>query len=164
MKYLKTYKIFESNEELERLKKEISKFNSKKGNLERLIVGNIGEDKKDISNNVEQIVGENIFLKKWATVMRKEARIKDLELRLEYFDQLHRERTGNLQNVKNLSDPEDRRSQEEKLNNQLSDIKDNVSKIKENIKELENEVKEDKAQLEEYINTLVENLSNMEIE
>lgn len=167
MKYLKRFKIYEnenndSSNNLEELKNEISVFNSKKVNLEKLITTNVGEDKKDISRNIEQIVGENRFLKKWSFIMKKIARVKEGELKLEYFDDLHKERKNNLNNVKKLSDPEDRKTQTEKLTNQIKDIEENVSDLKETIKELEESIEENKKQLNEDIKEIIENMKEID--
>lgn len=172
MRYLKAYKIFENDrleykeddsdskklasESLNKKIDQIKHFNNRKNNLEKLILDNRGEDSKDISKNIEDIIEDtdgvrNPFLGMYVSIINKMKRIEDMKDKLEYFDKLKKERESDLKAINLLSDPNDKNEQKEKLNNQLSDIDENVSDMKDDIKDLEKEIQEDKSKMEDHI-------------
>ena len=168
LNYIKNYKVYLENidfggdedsedisqKKLEDFSKELSEFNSKKGNLENLIVNNVGDDKKDINNDVEKIVGENSFLKRYVSVLNKKRRINEMELRLKYYSNLKKERQDNITQTRKLTDEQDRKEQIEKLNDQISEVDESINKIEKDSKELSNEIKEDEETFKTYLDDL----------
>ena len=176
MNYLRSYKqyrILENDEKLEYedsekdtvkvatdslniLIDQIKEFKAKKDNLEKLIMDNRGEDKKDISKNIENIIddrddGRNKFLSMYVTIVEKMRKVADLEDKIEYFSQLERERKGDLTSSKNLSDVTDREEQQQKLNQQISDITENVKEMEDQIRDLEKEIVQNERDLDKNV-------------
>jgi len=172
MEYLKTFKIFENDrlsyeeddssskklatDSLNTKIEQIKNFNSRKDNLEKLILSNRGEESKDISKNIEDIIEDtdgvkNPFLSMYVSIVNKMKRIEDMKDKLEYFDKLIKERKSDLSAVNLLSDPNDKNEQVEKLNDQIDDINTKVSDMENDIKDLENEIEEDKSDMKDHI-------------
>ena len=172
MEYLKTFKIFENDrlsyeeddssskklatDSLNTKIEQIKNFNSRKDNLEKLILSNRGEESKDISKNIEDIIEDtdgvkNPFLSMYVSIVNKMKRIEDMKDKLEYFDKLIKERKSDLSAVNLLSDPNDKNEQAEKLNDQIDDINTKVSDMENDIKDLENEIEEDKSDMKDHI-------------
>lgn len=180
MRYLKPYKLFlESDEDfpyqsyepiekhlmydendspaeekakkmLNLMKDTIAEYNAKKKSLEDLVIGNI-EDNKDISKNIEDVVGENKLLSMYLNIVNMMAQVKKMENRLEYYDQLKTERKSDLSAINKLSDKEERDQQSERLETEIDEIDDKVSEMKDKIKELEKKIKDDEKELDDYI-------------
>ena len=143
-----------ANDKLNDLKSEISDFNSKKSNLENLIVNNVGEDKKDITRDIDNIVKENRFLSRYVTILNKKRRLREMELRLDYYSNLLEERKGNLSQTSKLTDEADRREQRDNINEQIKNTQDSIKKIKDDYKEVEKEIKEDLSNFKDYMKDL----------
>jgi len=171
MEYLKTFKIFENDrlsyeeddssskkldtDSLNTKIEQIKNFNTRKDNLEKLILSNRGEESKDISKNIEDIIEDtdgvkNPFLSMYVSIVNKMKRIEDMKDKLEYFDKLIKERKSDL-SANLLSDPNDKNEQVEKLNDQIDDINTKVSDMGNDIKDLENEIEEDKSDMKDHI-------------
>jgi len=174
-KYIRSYKqyrIFEDDDKLEYSDKDensvkvasdslntlidqIKEFNSKKSNLEKLIMDNRGEDKKDISKNIEDIIssgdGRNKFLSMYVAIVGKMRKVANFKDKIDYFNKLMMERKGDLTNTRSLSDAADREEQSKKLNDQIQDITEKVKDMGDKIKDLENEISENKKDLEKSI-------------
>ncbi|CAG7580170.1 MAG: hypothetical protein SLAVMIC_00282 [uncultured marine phage] len=174
-KYLKTYrqyKIFEADRKLDYedteketvkvatdslndLAEQIKDFNNKKSNLEKLVMDNRGEDAKDISKNIEDIImdkdmGRNPFLSMYLTIVEKMRKVANLQDKIDYFNQLENERKGDVTASKNLSDATDREEQQQKLNTQIEDIHDKVREMRNEIDELEKEIAQNKSELDKF--------------
>ena len=171
MEYLKTFKIFENDrlsyeeddssskkldtDSLNTKIEQIKNFNTRKDNLEKLILSNRGEESKDISKNIEDIIEDtdgvkNPFLSMYVSIVNKMKRIEDMKDKLEYFDKLIKERKSDL-SANLLSDPNDKNEQAEKSNDQIDDINTKVSDMENDIKDLENEIEEDKSDMKDHI-------------
>jgi uncharacterized protein YhaN len=135
---------------------QIKEFKSKKDNLENLIMNNRGEDQKDISKNIEDIIddrddGRNKFLAMYVTIVEKMRKVADLQDKIEYFTQLDQERKGDLTASKNLSDVTDREEQQQKLNQQINDITENVKEMEDQIRDLEKEIAQNERDLDNNV-------------
>lgn len=137
---------------LESLKKDISEFNSKKQALETAILDNAEEEEeKDITNIIDNIVGENKFLSMYLPIARKIGQIKKAELRIEYYSDLLDNREDDLQATSKLKEADEKQEQQKKLKEQIADIKEKSSDLEDKIKELESTIEQEKADMEEYI-------------
>lgn len=181
MRYIKPYKIFENErldyedddsdskkmatDSLNKKIEQIKHFNNRKDNLENLILDNRGEEAKDISKNIEDIVEDtdgvrNPFLSMYVSIANKMKRIENMKDKLDYFDKLKKERKSDLSAVKTLSDSNDRTEQTDKLNKQIDEIDENVSDMKDNIEDLEKEIEEDKSKMEDHIKEVEQEFKN----
>jgi len=135
---------------------QIKEYKSKRGNLENLIMNNSGEESKDISKNISDILddgndGRNKFLSMYVTIVGKMRKVANLEDKIKYFDELKKERKGDLVSSSNLSDITDREEQKAKLTDQVTDIDKNVNDMKKDISDVEREIAENKKDLEKNI-------------
>jgi len=123
---------------------------------------------KDISSVVKDIIDENRFLTMYHPVVKKMADIESTKSRVEYYKQLLSERENDLTLSANLSDPEEKKEQTEKLNNQIDDIKEKGKTMKDKSKEMEDNVEEEKKDLEEFIDNMKkqfeEDIKNLKID
>jgi len=151
--------VKQASDSLNNLIQQLNDFKTKRNALERLIMDNRGEKAKDISKNIDDIVndrkmGKNPFLSMYVSILDKEKRIADLEDKIDYSQQLEKERRGDLESSKGLSDISDREDQKNKLNQQIEDIKSNVRDMQDKIKDLEDEIKKDKSDLDKHMKEL----------
>jgi len=171
MKYIKRNKLIkEDNEEvievdktdsdsmsklkerLNDLKDEVNEFNMKKSKLEKIVMDN--REGKDISKVIEDIINGNKFLTMYYPVVKKMLNADLLKERIDYYKKLLVERGGDLESSKNLSDPEERQEQEDKINAQIDSIKEKGKDMEEKLKEMEKKVDEEQKDLEKYIDNM----------
>lgn len=148
--------VSQSTDSLETILQQLNDFKNKRTSLERLIMDNRGEESKDISKNIEDIIvdkdmGKNPFLSMYVTILEKDRRVSDMEDKIDYFRQLEKERQGDIDATKNLSDITDREEQKQKLNQQIEDIKEKVRDMESDIKDLEKEITKAKSDLDKHM-------------
>lgn len=146
----------QSSETVENTIQQLNDFKTKRTALERLIMNNRGEESKDISKNIDDIVedkkmGKNPFLSMYVTILTKDRKVLDLQDKLDYFNKLEKERLSDINATKNLSDASDREEQKQKLEQQIEDIKEKVRDMKKDIDELESEISKDKSNLDKHM-------------
>lgn len=146
----------QSSETVENTIQQLNDFKTKRTALERLIMNNRGEESKDISKNIDDIVedkkmGKNPFLSMYVTILTKDRKVLDLQDKLDYFNKLEKERLSDINATKNLSDASDREEQKQKLEQQIEDIKEKVRDMKKDIDELEAEISKDKSNLDKHM-------------
>ncbi len=144
--------ISELKERLNDLKGEIDVFEQRRGKLEDVVKAN--KEGKDISSVIEDIIDENRFLTMYHPVVKKMADVELIEERIEYYKQLLTERENDLKLSANLSNPEEREEQAEKLNGQIDDIKEKGKGMEEQLKEMKKQVEDEVKDLKEYIDNM----------
>ena len=157
--------IAELKERFNDLRDEIDEFEQRRSKLEKVVMDNT--EGKDISKVVEDIIDGNRFLTMYHPVVKKMADLEALEKRVEYYKQLLSERENDLNLSKNLSDPEEREEQSNKLNGQIEDIKEKGKNMQDQMKEMQKQVEEEKKDLKEYMDNMEkqfeEDIKNLEI-
>lgn len=134
-------------EDLEALSDDIKVFNSRKGSLKNLIMGNI-DTNKDISNNIEAIVKENRFLKIYLTILNN---MSTLEQTKKSIDELHNkisDKKNDIGDANSIEDSAEKAKKISEINSDISDINkklkeksDKVSELNRSILKNENELK-----------------------
>lgn len=158
--------IAEIKERFNDLKDEIKEFEQRRSKLEKIIMDNT--EGKDISKVVEDTIDGNRFLTMYSPIVKKMVDMKALENRIEYYKQLLSERENDLSLSANLSDPEEKQEQTDKLNGQIDDIKEKGKNMQDQIKDMEKKVEEEKEDLKNYIDNIQkqfeEDIKNLEID
>lgn len=170
MKYLKNYKYFKedfeieetdeedvkiSKEELNKLKDQISEFNSKKSKIDTLYKS----DNQDIQSELEKILGDeedrNPFLLAYSNISSMKKKIEDLHIRMN-------EKAIELSDFKDkLSIAEDNESRTEltskinEIHQQMTDMKkeldDSIKKVPEMEEELKDKIEKREEDMKKWI-------------
>lgn len=173
MKYIKRHKLVRENisanqedsksvksleERFDKLKSDISEFNMKKSNLESTVMNN--KDNKDISNVVDKIINDNTFLRKYYSIVSKMKSVQNAKDRVSYYTDLLRNRRSDISMLNRLSDPEERKEQKDKLDNQIKDILEKKRGMEDKVKELDKKIADEKKELDIYMKDLEKSIKD----
>jgi predicted nucleic acid-binding Zn-ribbon protein len=172
MKYLKRYTLFKedfeiedsdeesvkaSKEELNKVKNQVSEFNSKKSAIDTLYKS----DTDDIESGLEKILGKddrNPFLVKYSSIASMKRKVEKLQKKSD-------DKAVELSNFKDrlsiAEDPESKSSLSDKIKEieeQISDIKSELDEIIKKIPEMEKELEDKIVKSEDDIKNWIEKI------
>jgi seryl-tRNA synthetase len=173
MKYLKRYTLFKedfeiedsdeesvkaSKEELNKVKEEISEFNSKKSSIDTLY----NSDSENLEDGLKKIIGENDdrnpFLSLYSSIASSKSKIEDLQKKSD-------DKAIELSNFKDrlsiAEDPESKSSLSDKIKEiegQISDIKSELDEKIKKIPEMEKELNDKIVKSEDDIKNWIEKI------
>jgi predicted nucleic acid-binding Zn-ribbon protein len=172
MKYLKNYTLFKENfdveesdeeslkaskEELNKLKDQVSEFNSKKSAIDTLYKS----DTDDIESGLEKILGKddrNPFLVKYSSISSMKRKVEKLQKKSD-------DKAVELSNFKDrlsiAEDPESKSGLSEKvkeIESQISDIKSELDEIIKKAPEMEKELEDKIKKSEDDMKKWIENI------
>ena len=129
------------------LKNDFSTFNSRKDNLKNLILNNVNTD-KDISNNINQIVEDNKYLKMYLDILMIHRNVLKYTEKIKIYNQQIVDKNQQITNIgkENLNDDnkidliKDLKEQVDECNRKIKETKDKGILLEKDIQKKEAEL------------------------
>lgn len=169
MKYIKSYKLYEADvnqiesddkdthtlvdakNRLNQYIKDTNEYNSKKKQLDNLILNN--KTNQNIDENIKKLIGENKILSMYLPVVHIKKTINDLENKIKYDNDSIQSRKSDLGNTNNLLDITDKSTQVTNLNSQIAEIQKRISDNNKDLGLLKNQLLKEENAIKAKIET-----------
>lgn len=152
--------------EIEELSDEIKIYNSRKGNLKSLIMGNV-DGKKDISKNIEDITKDNRFLKMYLVILNSMANLDKLKKNIENYRDRISDKKIDLNDAASITDSNIKNKTLSNINKDIAELNKKIqgvnTKMSETNKDLltkENELKKTLSDEEKRLKDMLNHIKN----